>query len=133
MSNSLQYPIVACGYLVDLGYMAKLFRFASDDDDLCKDIAARVLESWYFHDLDVTREERAYYPRPGRCVYEDGTYDKIRVLMYTRLEVIRKMGDIDDHSYEMDSDVEKRDNFIKSLASIRNIQEPFDITTLTFN
>ncbi|KAF9472336.1 hypothetical protein BDN70DRAFT_483457 [Pholiota conissans] len=130
MSKPLQYPIIACGYHVDLGYMANFLDL--EPDDFRERVAVPTLEDWYF-DLQVTREERPYYPRPCRYVYNDDTRDKVRVLMRTRLEVIRKLDDIKERLHEMESDVEKRDNFIKSLASMHRIQEPFDITTLTFD
>ncbi|KAF9470782.1 hypothetical protein BDN70DRAFT_888748 [Pholiota conissans] len=85
-----------------------------EPDDLRERVAALTMEDWYVEDFQV-KCERAYYPRPCRYSYEDGTCDKVRIFMRTRLEVIRKLDNLKDHLHEMESDMRNATTLSSSI------------------
>jgi hypothetical protein len=71
---------------------------------------------------------------PVRYAYADHTWDKVMVMLRTRLEVIKTAEAVDERLLELDSDREKRDNFIKSIAGIYKIDPlSFDLARLKFD
>jgi hypothetical protein len=64
MSRPRGYPIIACGYKVDLPYLLEFLNMGCDED-MIDSYAAIKLDWWYTDDLPRDQRETDSYPEPG--------------------------------------------------------------------